>query len=257
MHVLHFGCGWDRTGVVPVVEGAGAEIVGVEVDAAAASRYPAEVCVTDGRRLPFSDGCFDVVASEYVFEHLVDPALAFHEIARVLRPGGTLVVLTPNRWSYKSVVAALTPKWFHDFAARHLRPDARDPQDVYPTFYRANTERDLRHLGAAAGLRLVHLEYMNNGPTWFRKLPVVHGAAHTYHIALRHRSLRRLRCGLLARFVKPQHWYVDSERRPFAYRCTQCTYAPMTVESTCVRCPRCGHVFARDGRTTDTRSPRG
>uniref|UniRef100_E6Q525 Methyltransferase type 11 domain-containing protein n=1 Tax=mine drainage metagenome TaxID=410659 RepID=E6Q525_9ZZZZ len=47
-------------------------------------------------RLPFDDACFDVAIFGEVIEHLVDPDAALQEISRVLRPGGYLVLTTPN-----------------------------------------------------------------------------------------------------------------------------------------------------------------
>ncbi|HET9449837.1 MAG TPA: class I SAM-dependent methyltransferase [Aggregicoccus sp.] len=44
----------------------------------------------DIRQLPYADATFDAVACAHVLEHLADPATALAEMARVLRPGGTL-----------------------------------------------------------------------------------------------------------------------------------------------------------------------
>jgi ubiquinone/menaquinone biosynthesis C-methylase UbiE len=46
--------------------------------------------------LPFADGEFDLVLCSQVIEHVLDPDLAIGELARVLRPGGTLVISTDN-----------------------------------------------------------------------------------------------------------------------------------------------------------------
>jgi SAM-dependent methyltransferase len=50
----------------------------------------------DGEHLPFRDASVDVVVFTEVIEHLVRPELAVWEIARVLRPGGVLVMTTNN-----------------------------------------------------------------------------------------------------------------------------------------------------------------
>jgi ubiquinone/menaquinone biosynthesis C-methylase UbiE len=50
----------------------------------------------DGERLPLRDSSVDVVVFTEVIEHLLRPELAVWEIARVLRPGGSLVMTTNN-----------------------------------------------------------------------------------------------------------------------------------------------------------------
>jgi SAM-dependent methyltransferase len=50
----------------------------------------------DAERLPFPDATFDVVVWSEVIEHLMRPELAVWEVARVLRPGGHLVMTTNN-----------------------------------------------------------------------------------------------------------------------------------------------------------------
>lgn len=45
--------------------------------------------------LPFPDGCFDRVIASEVLEHITDDRAALAELARVLRPGGTIAVTVP------------------------------------------------------------------------------------------------------------------------------------------------------------------
>ena len=47
----------------------------------------------DLMRMPFADGAFDCVTAGWVLEHLTDPAPGLAEMARVLRPGGRLLLL--------------------------------------------------------------------------------------------------------------------------------------------------------------------
>lgn len=55
-----------------------------------------EFAVEDIERLSFADETFDVVVSCETVEHVPDPELAVHELARVLKPGGRLFLTTPN-----------------------------------------------------------------------------------------------------------------------------------------------------------------
>ena len=51
-----------------------------------------------GLALPFRDRSFDVVMSFDVFEHIPDSDAHLREVVRVLKPGGSYVLQTPNRW---------------------------------------------------------------------------------------------------------------------------------------------------------------
>jgi SAM-dependent methyltransferase len=59
-------------------------------------RLSRSVLAADAEAMPLADASVDVVVWSEVIEHLVRPELAVHEIARVLRPGGTLVMTTNN-----------------------------------------------------------------------------------------------------------------------------------------------------------------
>jgi SAM-dependent methyltransferase len=49
-------------------------------------------------RLPFRDASFDGVFLNEVLEHVTDEVRTLEEIRRVLRPGGYLILISPNRW---------------------------------------------------------------------------------------------------------------------------------------------------------------
>lgn len=55
--------------------------------------------------LPFADDSFDLVFSHGVLHHVPDIKRAQHEIHRVLRPGGELVIMMYARWSVNYVIS--------------------------------------------------------------------------------------------------------------------------------------------------------
>jgi SAM-dependent methyltransferase len=79
------------------------EAIGLEPNpgmrAEAAKRAPrARFVDGDAYALPFADASMDAVTCERVFQHLDDPSRVTAEIARVLRPGGRVVV-TDTDWA--------------------------------------------------------------------------------------------------------------------------------------------------------------
>lgn len=71
--------------------------MGVSLLGQVAQRVQSTRCVGSVLELPFRDGAFDVLLSTEVIEHTPDPPAALAELARVVRPGGRIVVTTPCR----------------------------------------------------------------------------------------------------------------------------------------------------------------
>jgi len=46
--------------------------------------------------LPFRNDIFDIVYSRFLFEHLRNPGFVLKEMARVMKPGGKLILITDN-----------------------------------------------------------------------------------------------------------------------------------------------------------------
>lgn len=68
--------------------------------------------VADATSLPFDDASFDAVTMFDVIEHVEDDARAIAEAKRVLRPGGFLLVTTPNeqwRFPYHAALRPICP----------------------------------------------------------------------------------------------------------------------------------------------------
>jgi SAM-dependent methyltransferase len=110
--------------------------------------------------LPFSSASFDVVTCNWVVEHLEVPQNVLAEVKRVLRPGGRFLFHTPNRNAPSLRVAAHTPERLK--APLIWMLERRRPEDVFPTFYRMNTEADIRRLAADAGFEVERLEQLSS-----------------------------------------------------------------------------------------------
>ena len=82
----------------PLRDRIGQAVLGVDISAAmlepAHQRLGARVAVADVAQLPVPDACVGTVVAAWVLHLVGDPAGALHEVARVLRPGGRLLVIS-------------------------------------------------------------------------------------------------------------------------------------------------------------------
>jgi len=127
-----------------VREVVGADVV-PELLAEARSRAPAnaEFVEADGAALPFGPGSFDVVTSARMLHHVPRPELVVAEMVRVLRPGGTMLVL--DQIAPIDSLAAIELNRFER---------ARDPSTT-----RVFADVDLRGLFDSNGLVLTRAEF--------------------------------------------------------------------------------------------------
>ena len=181
----------------------GAHVVGIDLDRAfeTTNREPPYAVRGDVGALPFCSGHFDLIISRSVVEHLEDPPRVFREFARVLRPGGKVIVLTPNKYDYVSVFAALTPYWLH--RALVSRIFNVPPDDVFPTLYRANTVSSMRRAMSAAGLQECEMDTINHYPAYLMFSPVLFRLGVLYERLTSTQLLRMLRGLILCVFEKP------------------------------------------------------
>jgi len=124
----------------------------VGIDAVRYDDFPdgAEFCLLDldGGRIPLAEGSADVVAAVEVIEHLENPRDFMRKLVRLLKPGGWVIVTTPNQLSLLSLLTLVVKHRFQAF------------QDVhYPTHLTALLEIDLRRIAGECGLTNVGIEY--------------------------------------------------------------------------------------------------
>jgi SAM-dependent methyltransferase len=101
--VLDLGCGKGRFS--RALAERGAKVVGLDLSAAMLLAAPdIDRVRASARKLPFGPASFDAVMAVEVFEHLAPRSLdeVCCEVRRVLRPGGTLVIIDKNVWSWNA-----------------------------------------------------------------------------------------------------------------------------------------------------------
>lgn len=108
--------------------------------------------------LPFKDASFDLITANMVIEHADDPAVVLVELWRVLRPKGIFVFHTPNKYYPPLVLARLVPQRIKPRLVASI--ECRDESDIYPTFYRMNSQEAIRRHSEAAGFTIVRCELL-------------------------------------------------------------------------------------------------
>lgn len=168
--VLDVGCG--RGGLVEQLGHPLSQVVGVDPDVESLyeHRLPLPRAAAFSDALPFAANRFDLAFASWLLEHLERPGRELAEVGRVLRPGGVLIFITPNRLHPLVSLNRLSGRvgrlqawlvgWLYGRAAA----------DTFPAYYRANTAADLRWLGAESGLRLVALQVIAD-PTYLALRP--------------------------------------------------------------------------------------
>ncbi|WP_433503882.1 methyltransferase domain-containing protein [Pseudonocardia halophobica] len=155
--VLEAGCG-EGYGA-NLLAGVADRVLGLDYDALTAAhvarRYPrVGIARANLVALPVPDARLDAVVSLQVIEHLWDQGLFLRECLRVLRPGGRIMVSTPNRLTFSP--GRDTP--LNPFHTRELAPE------------------ELAELLTEAGFTDVELLGLHHGPR-LRELDARHGGS--------------------------------------------------------------------------------
>ncbi|HLL26567.1 MAG TPA: class I SAM-dependent methyltransferase [Xanthobacteraceae bacterium] len=155
--ILEIGVG---TGLSFDDYGAGNRIVGIDISEPmiekarkrlASGRYPhvEDIRVMDAQELAFEDASFDCVVAQFVITLVSDPERVLSECARVVKPGGE-IILVNHFYSERGMTAAIE-RWFaRPTRSLGLRPD-------FPFSRLANWARD--HGGVALVERRVIKPY--------------------------------------------------------------------------------------------------
>jgi ubiquinone/menaquinone biosynthesis C-methylase UbiE len=146
--LLDVGCG--DGGVAGLLRRRVGEVVGVDVEPSSEWEDADGLSyrVADGEQLPFADAEFDLIHSKDSLHHMLDPVRALAEYHRVLKPGGTALIVEGNRYNpvffvhmtkllghehfpqryFRSIVRGSFPNAFFGVFEAHYAPIAERPR---------------------------------------------------------------------------------------------------------------------------------
>jgi len=165
MSVLDLGCG--RTGGMERFWRRARVAVGIDPDLQSLADRPQGMAVLQGggEHLPLADSSFDMVVSVWVLEHLEAPEKVFKEVARVLKPGGHFIFLTPNALNplvFGNRVGQVAP-WLQQQLVSNVY--GRQKGDTFAVRYRVNTTSRLRAIAGETGFSVADLRVIAD-PTY-------------------------------------------------------------------------------------------
>jgi 2-polyprenyl-3-methyl-5-hydroxy-6-metoxy-1,4-benzoquinol methylase len=102
--------------------------------------------------IPDYDGYFDVIIASEVIEHLENPRFITRELYRLCRPGGHVLITTPNNESILSLLALAIRGHFVQF-----------DKGWYPGHITALVRKDLRRILLEAGFQPLEFRFTLNG----------------------------------------------------------------------------------------------
>lgn len=151
---LDFGAGTGRLAEALSKRGAFSEVHAVDIiDYGTPKSVDIRWVFADlNERLPVPDATYDLIVAAEVIEHLENPRFLAREWYRMLRPGGALVISTPNNESWRSLISLLARGHFAGFTGAS-----------YPAHITALLRRDIRRILTEAGFEEIDFAFTGSG----------------------------------------------------------------------------------------------
>lgn len=202
--VLDIGCGC-KSGIGRYLKKHRSPVLihGADIDEyALKNRDVDELFICDAAKMPFEDGSYDVVYSQFLLEHVKDSQKTVDSITRVTAPGGLVALIIPNPTSPASTVAKITPYSFHVFFKRVIQKYDNASKSTFPTFFAFKSIKNLKAQMDKAGLTDIEAFYVPEIYFRFRYRPIMIRLAMVYTNILMSLRLDFLKASVVVSGVK-------------------------------------------------------
>jgi ubiquinone/menaquinone biosynthesis C-methylase UbiE len=136
--VLDVGCGKGRFARILAAEHPAAEVWGLDISEEMLKFVPEGIHTRAGTmtQLPFEDSWFDAAYATESLEHAVEIDVAVHEICRVVKPDGRIVIIDKNAEQFGKLKTPEWEKWFRrEELEKLLRRDCREVSSRFISYW--------------------------------------------------------------------------------------------------------------------------
>ena len=196
--VVDAGCG--DTGIIREFKGTFATLIGVDVSEELLKKNIVvdQKILADLEKIPLPDNSADMIVSEFVLEHLEYPEKVFQELYRILKPEGSFILLTPNRFNPVMVTSSILPHFVHDWFRDKI---LKKGEETHETHYRANSFKRVVALLEKAGFVLGRVERAGN-PEYVGIAPFLMWPAMLFERVIDNKVMSFLKMYLVGEFRK-------------------------------------------------------
>lgn len=135
---------------------------------------------------PLASNTYDVAFANFVLEHVQNPEKAALEMARIVKPGGEIVLSLSNPQAPEFKLASLTPTSFHQL----FRAEGHD--EAYPVKYAYRSINNFIRLMVQAGWELKERKDLPATYSYLHRWPVVNLLSRVYDSALEITKLSKM-----------------------------------------------------------------
>lgn len=122
------------------------KIIGCDVDPTVMGNNYMDEChvIKPNEKLPFEDNSFDLIYSDYVFEHIENPEKVCTELNRILKKDGWIIARTPNLYGYIAISTMLTPRALRKKVLKFISRGQAGGKDNFPVELKLNCKSQIR-----------------------------------------------------------------------------------------------------------------